>query len=49
MMPRLTNPRIHANFNCHLCMSVTKACTHADAPDYGMLLNILQARAICKN
>ncbi|ONK67148.1 uncharacterized protein A4U43_C06F16470, partial [Asparagus officinalis] len=33
---RLSNLRIHENFNCHLCMTVTKACARANAPDYGM-------------
>jgi len=34
---RLSNLRIHDNFNCHLCREVTKACVHAGALDFGML------------
>lgn len=33
---RLSNLRIHENFNCHLCMRVTKACTRANAPEHGL-------------
>lgn len=33
---RLSNLRIHANFNCHLCMRVTEACARAGALDYGL-------------
>lgn len=32
---RLSNLRIHDNFNCHLCREVTKACVHAGALDFG--------------
>ncbi|XP_037495644.1 uncharacterized protein LOC105631820 isoform X2 [Jatropha curcas] len=32
---RLSNLRIHSNFNCHLCREVTKACTRAGAIDFG--------------
>lgn len=35
-MQRLSNLRIHSNFNSHLCMRVSEACTRADALDYGM-------------
>jgi hypothetical protein len=34
---RLSNLRIHDNFNCHLCREVTKACVHAGALHFGML------------
>ncbi|XP_064944847.1 uncharacterized protein LOC135596703 isoform X1 [Musa acuminata AAA Group] len=33
---RLSNLRIHSNFNSHLCMRVSEACTRADALDYGL-------------
>ncbi|XP_072997865.1 uncharacterized protein [Typha latifolia] len=33
---RLSNLRIHANFNCHLCMRVSEACARVGALDYGM-------------
>ncbi|EEF45488.1 uncharacterized protein LOC8262394 [Ricinus communis] len=32
---RLSNLRIHDNFNCHLCREVTKACTRVGAIDFG--------------
>ncbi|KAJ8434930.1 hypothetical protein Cgig2_029776 [Carnegiea gigantea] len=32
---RLSNLRIHDNFNCHLCQEVTKACIRAGALDFG--------------
>ncbi|KAL2922801.1 Receptor-like protein 19 [Bienertia sinuspersici] len=32
---RLSNLRIHDNFNCNLCHEVTKACIRAGALDYG--------------
>ncbi|KAK7363628.1 hypothetical protein VNO77_05777 [Canavalia gladiata] len=32
---RLSNLRIHDNFNCNLCREVAKACVHADALDFG--------------
>lgn len=32
---RLSNLRIHDNFNCHLCQEVTKACIRAGAMDFG--------------
>ncbi|KAK7348206.1 hypothetical protein VNO80_22756 [Phaseolus coccineus] len=32
---RLSNLRIHDNFNCNLCREVTKACVHAGALDFG--------------
>jgi len=33
---RLSNLRIHDNFNCNLCREVTKACVLAGALDFGM-------------
>ncbi|XP_074574529.1 uncharacterized protein LOC141830973 [Curcuma longa] len=33
---RLSNLRIHSNFNCHLCMKVSEACARANALDYGL-------------
>ncbi|XP_008780118.2 uncharacterized protein LOC103699901 [Phoenix dactylifera] len=33
---RLSNLRIHANFNCHLCMRVSEACARAGALEYGL-------------
>lgn len=33
---RLSNLRIHDNFNCNLCREVTKVCVHAGALDFGM-------------
>ncbi|KAK7264590.1 hypothetical protein RJT34_32199 [Clitoria ternatea] len=32
---RLSNLRIHDNFNCNLCREVAKACVHAGAIDFG--------------
>ncbi|KAM0984992.1 hypothetical protein ACFX13_012537 [Malus domestica] len=32
---RLSNLRIHSDFNCNLCREVTKACVHVGALDYG--------------
>ncbi|KAK9664270.1 hypothetical protein RND81_14G030100 [Saponaria officinalis] len=32
---RLSNLRIHDNFNCSLCQEVTKACTRVGALDFG--------------
>ncbi|KMS96144.1 hypothetical protein BVRB_001800 isoform A [Beta vulgaris subsp. vulgaris] len=32
---RLSNLRIHDNFNCNLCQEVTKACVRAGSVDYG--------------
>ncbi|KAI6693118.1 hypothetical protein NL676_020828 [Syzygium grande] len=32
---RLSNLRIHENFNCNLCREVTKACVRARALDFG--------------
>uniref|UniRef100_A0A1D1YS65 Glycine--tRNA ligase 1, mitochondrial n=1 Tax=Anthurium amnicola TaxID=1678845 RepID=A0A1D1YS65_9ARAE len=32
---RLANLRIHANFNCHLCLKVTEACARVGALHYG--------------
>ncbi|CAA7396034.1 unnamed protein product [Spirodela intermedia] len=32
---RLSNLRIHSNFNCHLCLRVTEACVRANSLDYG--------------
>uniref|UniRef100_A0A7C9EYC7 Uncharacterized protein n=1 Tax=Opuntia streptacantha TaxID=393608 RepID=A0A7C9EYC7_OPUST len=32
---RLSNLRIHDNFNCHLCQEVTKACIRAGAMEFG--------------
>ncbi|XP_039156047.1 uncharacterized protein LOC104415021 [Eucalyptus grandis] len=32
---RLSNRRIHENFNCNLCQEVTKACVRARALDFG--------------
>lgn len=32
---RLSNLRIHENFNCNLCQEVTKACVRAGAVDFG--------------
>ncbi|KAE9602146.1 hypothetical protein Lal_00049917 [Lupinus albus] len=32
---RLSNLRIHDNFNCNLCREITKACVHAGALDFG--------------
>ncbi|KAI5409300.1 hypothetical protein KIW84_054927 [Lathyrus oleraceus] len=32
---RLSNLRIHDDFNCSLCREVTKACVHAGALDFG--------------
>lgn len=32
---RLSNLRIHDNFNCYLCQEVAKACVRAGAVDYG--------------
>ncbi|XP_062174870.1 uncharacterized protein LOC133880026 [Alnus glutinosa] len=32
---RLSNLRIHANFNCNLCREITKACVHVGALDFG--------------
>ncbi|KAJ3699942.1 hypothetical protein LUZ61_003647 [Rhynchospora tenuis] len=34
---RLSNLRIHDNFNCHLCMRVVEACVRAGAIDYGLI------------
>lgn len=33
---RLSNLRIHDNFNCNLCREVAKACVHSGALDFGM-------------
>ncbi|KAH7650593.1 hypothetical protein IHE45_U001400 [Dioscorea alata] len=33
---RLSNLRIHDNFNCHLCMRVSEACARASTLDYGL-------------
>ncbi|CAL9124424.1 unnamed protein product [Musa textilis] len=33
---RLANLRIHSNFNSHLCLRVSEACTRADSLDYGL-------------
>ncbi|WOL00384.1 hypothetical protein Cni_G09097 [Canna indica] len=33
---RLSNLRIHSNFNCHLCLRISEACARANAPDYGL-------------
>ncbi|KAJ6821871.1 adenyl cyclase [Iris pallida] len=33
---RLSNLRIHSNFNCHLCRRVSEACVRANAIDYGL-------------
>nr|CAD1828412.1 unnamed protein product [Ananas comosus var. bracteatus] len=33
---RLSNLRIHANFNSHLCMRVTETCARVSALDYGL-------------
>ncbi|KAL9259032.1 hypothetical protein AKJ16_DCAP26124 [Drosera capensis] len=33
---RLSNLRIHENFNCHLCQEVAKACARVGAIDLGM-------------
>ncbi|XP_020596365.1 uncharacterized protein LOC110036301 [Phalaenopsis equestris] len=33
---RLSSLRIHANFNCHLCLKVTEACIRSNALEYGM-------------
>ena len=33
---RLSNLRIHDNFNCNLCREVAKACVHAGALDFGL-------------
>ncbi|CAI0466671.1 unnamed protein product [Linum tenue] len=35
---RLSNLRIHDNFNCNLCREVAKACARAGAIDFGMCL-----------
>lgn len=32
---RLSNLRIHDNFNCNLCREVTKTCVHVGALDFG--------------
>ncbi|WJX32354.1 hypothetical protein P8452_20687 [Trifolium repens] len=34
---RLSNLRIHDNFNCHLCREVTKACVHVGALHFGKM------------
>ncbi|KAJ4793476.1 adenylyl cyclase [Rhynchospora pubera] len=34
---RLSNLRIHENFNCHLCMRVVEACVRAGAINYGLI------------
>ena len=34
---RLSNLRVNANFNDHLCMKVTDACARVGALDYGMV------------
>lgn len=34
-LQRLSNLRIHSNFNCHLCLRVTEACVRANCLDYG--------------
>ncbi|KAJ9154456.1 hypothetical protein P3X46_027787 [Hevea brasiliensis] len=34
---RLSNLRIHDNFNCHLCREVTKACARVGAIDFGKM------------
>ncbi|PKA58468.1 hypothetical protein AXF42_Ash013974 [Apostasia shenzhenica] len=39
---RLSSLRIHANFNCHLCLKVTEACVRSDALHYGM-------KVLCKH
>ncbi|KAF5736948.1 hypothetical protein HS088_TW14G01103 [Tripterygium wilfordii] len=32
---RLSNLRIHADFNCHLCQEISRACTRVGAIDFG--------------
>ncbi|XP_021764073.1 uncharacterized protein LOC110728733 isoform X2 [Chenopodium quinoa] len=39
---RLSNLRIHDNFNCSLCQEVAKACVQAGAVDYGK-------KALCRH
>ncbi|KNA15174.1 hypothetical protein SOVF_100290 [Spinacia oleracea] len=39
---RLSNLRIHDNFNCNLCQEVAKACVRAGAVDYGK-------KALCRH
>ncbi|XP_078159771.1 adenylyl cyclase [Carex rostrata] len=34
---RLSNLRIHENFNCHLCVRVVEACIRAGAIDHGLM------------
>jgi len=36
LIQRLSNLRINANFNDHLCMKVTEACARVGALDYGL-------------
>lgn len=38
LIQRLSNLRIHENFNCHLCLRVVEACVRAGAIDYGMFI-----------
>ncbi|KAK9121717.1 hypothetical protein Syun_019334 [Stephania yunnanensis] len=38
---RLSNLRIHANFNCALCLSIAEACARVGAINFGFLANEL--------
>ncbi|KAK9145347.1 hypothetical protein Sjap_005250 [Stephania japonica] len=38
---RLSNLRIHANFNCTLCLRVAEACARVGAINFGSLANVL--------
>lgn len=38
-MQKLSNLRIHENFNCALCQEVTRTCLRVGAIDYGLNLN----------
>jgi hypothetical protein len=37
LMQRLSNLRISANFNDHLCMKVSEACARVGVLDYGIV------------
>ncbi|CAN1283906.1 hypothetical protein LINPERPRIM_LOCUS18483 [Linum perenne] len=39
---RLSNLRIHDNFNCSLCREIAKACTRVGAIDFGMCLYLIK-------
>lgn len=45
---RLSNLRIHDDFNCNLCREVAKACVHAGALDFGMHTTLSLAVSLVK-